>query len=887
MNPRVPPEQADRGRGQQLPSGADPDGALTGIARLAAIACGADFACIFSEQAGVLSAHNLPLEVSDEMISGFVALLGVGEEFICADLAVDARFATCELVQIASPLRSCAVIPISPQPRVSLFIMGQVPKPLDQTEIESLRDLARLARRELERGPARVPASIDLDASLHRYRDLFDSTTDIVFTHDLGGIITAVNSTACFVSGYSREELLGLAMIDWVDASSTEALRHMLLEQFGGGSSRAYNLRLGKKGGGYFAVEMAGHLLFERGQPVGLRGFARDLTRQNEERSARRRAEAALDEQGCTIEQLSGYLHHLYRLDQTQHEDLVSLAEDCLRTGCSVLNMDAGYVFEMKPGSQEADLTHPVAGYSHRSGCGELNLRQLGGVLSIDKVGLASTLDASEGDVAVEVASCPIKVANRNWGILCLVRSQIPERGFGGEHFLSLLGAHLGERLTHEELSVVRRDPLTDLLNGSAFTLRLHRQLKVASSSKETFGLALFDLDLLNHFNQRYGFEAGDELLREIGQRLRNVSIEGEVVGRLGADRFAVIIPEVNTSAEERGRCFMEAVRKPVVKPDHQVATTVSVGVSLCPAHATGVQSLFRCADRALLQVKASGRNALALYSPSMDEKERAGTKIEAGLHTALADDEFLVNYQPQTRIDGSLRGFEALVAWNHPDRGLIRAGQFVPRAEETGLIIPIGEWVLREVGRQMASWRDTGFDPVTVAVNVSVLQFERPSFSDLVAEVLDEYRLDPEYVELEVTESALMRDTAQSTRVMHRLRELGVQLSIDDFGTGYSSLSYLNRLPVHALKIDRSFVEEAEKPENTLPTLQAVVNLAHSLGLTVVGEGVERLSQLRLLEQAGCDVIQGHLFGRPFSADSATQMLAKRQAALERLKDE
>lgn len=887
MNPRVPPEQADLGRGQQLPSGVDPDAPLTVIARLASKPCVEDYACIFSEQVGVLSAHNFPPEISDEMMSGFAALLRVGEEFICADLVADARFAVCELAMIDNPPRSCAVIPISPASGTMLIVMGRKPKTLGQDEVESLRDLSRLARRELARGAAETQTSVDLDASLHRYRDLFDNTTDIVFTHDLDGLITAVNSTACIASGYSREELLGLAMIEWVDPSCADNVRFMLLDQFGGGSSQTYDVRLGKKDGGYIEVEMAVHLLFERGQPVGLMGFARDLTAQNEERSARRHAEVVLDEQGRTIEQLSGHLQHLYRLNQTQHEDLVLLAEDCLRTGCSVLDMDAGYVFEMKPGSQEPDLTHPVAAYSHRPGCGDLNLHQLGGVLSGDKVGLASTFDARESDVAVEVASCPVKVANRAWGILCLVRPEKPGRDFGGDRFLSLLCAHLGERLTHEELSAVCWDPLTGLLNGSAFALRLQRQLKVASTSEEIIGLVLMDLDFFSHFNQRYGFEAGDELLREMAQRFRDVSEEGEVVGRISPDRFAVIIPDAKLSAEERGRCFLEAVQKPVVKLNHQISTTASIGVSLCPAHATSVQNMFRCADTALLHVKASGRNALALYSPSMDEKDRAGAKTEAGLHTALTDHEFLVNYQPQTWNDGSLRGFEALVAWNHPERGLIPASQFVPRAEEIGLIIPIGEWVLREVGRQMAAWRNSGFDPLKVAVNVSAIQFERPGFSDLVAEVLNEYGLDPEYVELEVTESALMRDTAQSTRVMYRLRELGVRLAIDDFGTGYSSLSYLNRLPVHALKIDRSFVEEAETSENALPTLQAIVNLAHSLGLTVVGEGVERLSQVRLLEQAGCDIFQGHLFGRPFSAESATQMLAKRQVALERLKDE
>jgi EAL domain-containing protein (putative c-di-GMP-specific phosphodiesterase class I) len=247
--------------------------------------------------------------------------------------------------------------------------------------------------------------------------------------------------------------------------------------------------------------------------------------------------------------------------------------------------------------------------------------------------------------------------------------------------------------------------------------------------------------------------------------------------------------------------------------------------------------------------------------------------KFSAELHSAIDRREFLLRYQPQI-TNGLLDGFEVLLAWNHPVRGPLRAAEFVPVAEANGLIIPIGSWVIDQACRQISRWSQAGNEPVQVAVNISALQFERPDFVEVVAGALREHSVRPGQLELEITESALMRDARQSARVMLQLQDLGVRFAIDDFGTGYSSLSYLNRLPVDRLKIDRSFLHEADPLETVLPTLKAIVTLAHSLGLTVVGEGVERVDQLKLLEEAGCDTIQGHLYSRPVDIDSATRML-------------
>jgi len=408
-----------------------------------------------------------------------------------------------------------------------------------------------------------------LDAGTNRYRELFENATDIVYTHDLGGNLTAINRAAERLTGYSRDELLDRNITDLVGARHRETVRQMLLDQFGGGRSPSYELSFQTKNHRLIDVEVSVHLLFQSGQPVGLMGFARNITGQRRERRAREKLERKLRETSRRLDELSGLLA------------------------------------EQKPGA---------------------------------------------------------------------------------------------------------------------------------------------------------GRKTGDGL----------------------------------------------------------------------------------------------------------------------GLELALKNREFNLRFQPQYRNDGALRGLEALLVWNHPERGLLPAGCFVPEAEESGLIVPIGAWVLRETCLRLAGWAEAHRGRIRIAVNVSAVQFEQPDFVDLVAATLAASRLDAEHLELEITESAAMRDAAATSRTMHRLRELGVSLAIDDFGTGYSSLAYLARLPANCLKIDRSFLSADAPPEHIQPTITAIVTLAHNLNMTVVSEGVETLEHFRLVDEAGCDSFQGHLFGYPVSHAEATHLLAR-----------
>jgi diguanylate cyclase (GGDEF)-like protein len=434
--------------------------------------------------------------------------------------------------------------------------------------------------------------------------------------------------------------------------------------------------------------------------------------------------------------------------------------------------------------------------------------------------------------------------------------------------------------LAEEKLIIARTDRLTGLWNRTAIVEKLDLAVRAAKQSALRMAVVIIDVDLMAQFNDRHGHDAGDELLRLAGNRLSATLGSRQELGRMGADRFLAILPELESSNEalQTARELLRGIRKPFRILRREVSISASAGVSVLPHDAGDMNGLLRSAESAMVSAKSRGRDAVERYSSGRRAPRSRRYAIEVGLQGALENAEFELLYQPQTKIDGSLQGFEILLAWDHPVFGTITAGEFIPAAEESGLIVPIGAWVLREACERLALWERAGHGRMNIAVNVSTLQFDRPDFVELVAQTLLIHGVDPGQLELELTESAVMSNVTQSVKIMRQLRRIGVRLAIDDFGTGYSSLSYLTRLPVHTLKIDRSFLHDVDPPESALPTIRAIVALAHDLGMKVVGEGVEKFSQLKMLEGVDCDYIQGHLFGRPLPLDAATRLLEGRQ---------
>ncbi|QPF91633.1 PAS-domain containing protein [Bradyrhizobium commune] len=411
---------------------------------------------------------------------------------------------------------------------------------------------------------------------------------------------------------------------------------------------------------------------------------------------------------------------------------------------------------------------------------------------------------------------------------------------------------------------MARHDSLTDLPNRTLFREKMSEGLNQVAIAGGAMAVLCFDLDNFKTVNDRLGHAAGDRLLRWVAARLKENVGEHDTVARLGGDEFAVLQrgPQPQ-SAERLARRLVEIIGRPPPLESQSIHIGASIGIAIAPDHGLDADELMKCADLALYQAKAKGRGAYQLFEPEMEEQARSRHALEHDLRGALEAREFHLVFQPQVRLDTSaLTGFEALLRWKHPSRGLVSPAEFIPIAEETGLIVPIGEWVLRSACATAASWPD-----VTVAVNLSPVQFRSRGLVAMVTSALAEAGLPPQRLELEVTETALLDDSEATIEILHQLRSLGVRVSLDDFGVGYSSLSYLRKFPFDRIKIDRSFVGTLGESPESVAIVRTIASLGSVLGVETTAEGVETIEQLDFVRECGCTAVQGYYFGRPCPA--------------------
>ena len=422
----------------------------------------------------------------------------------------------------------------------------------------------------------------------------------------------------------------------------------------------------------------------------------------------------------------------------------------------------------------------------------------------------------------------------------------------------------------HELAHLAHHDPLTDLPNRLLFTDRAEQALASAQVHKRGCALLLLDLDHFKIINDSLGHNVGDQLLKGVGERLKGLFGPGVTLARLGGDEFAVLAescPQVVQAAALAQR-MLDAMKQPFIFDGHQLFISASIGISLFPSDALSAEQLLRNADSALFKAKSAGREGYALYTEELTAHAQHRVEIASELRRALDQHELRVYYQPVHDLHGSrLIGVEALVRWQHPERGLVPPGEFIPIAERTGLIADIDAWVMDQACRQTCQWLADGVPLSFIAVNVSSRLFARRELYEQVAQVLHDTGLDPAFLELEVTESAVMDDPEVALEQLHRLRELGLSLAIDDFGTGYSSLLRLKRLPVQKLKIDQGFVAGLPWDEDDAAIVRVVIALAKSMGMQVHAEGIEQVEQAQFLLEHDCDMGQGYWFGRPMPA--------------------
>lgn len=440
-------------------------------------------------------------------------------------------------------------------------------------------------------------------------------------------------------------------------------------------------------------------------------------------------------------------------------------------------------------------------------------------------------------------------------------------------HFVAVI-EDISERKFNEETirHLAYFDPLTELPNRRHFQEQLEQATAWCSRSDCQLALLYIDLDRFKTANDTLGHGVGDELLKIIGQRLAQGLREGDVISRLGGDEFAVIATNIHRSedAANVAEKIIETVRQPLIINGHELYITTSVGISLYPADTADSGELVKNADIALYQAKEKGKNTFQFYSEKTNALTLSNLQIESDLRNAIKRSELFLEFQPQIDLKtGLVYGVEALVRWQHPVHGLIPPVKFIPLAEETNLIVPIGDWVLQTACQQLKKWGDAGLPPFSMAVNLSAVQFRREGLLDSVRKALAESGVDSGRLELEITESALMKNPEEAGSILRSLMELGVKVSIDDFGTGYSSLSYLKRFPVSILKIDQSFVRDIVNSSDDQAIAEAIIALARGMDLMVIAEGVETESQLKILTLLGCDKVQGYFFSRPISPNA------------------
>ena len=573
---------------------------------------------------------------------------------------------------------------------------------------------------------------------------------------------------------------------------------------------------------------------------------------------------------------LSGTLAHLLTAQEKQGTDLrcaiLLIAEGgTLQLFCPDGQHELSSLNEMKPdlGSralfQAASDLHPVflddleAGlqqisritakygeYPQRCWCGPIVTApaQLHGFLLAFVAGARQKLTAGEESalkVAVEVAA-----------IAC-------------QH------THLTSQLAHQ----AQHDPLTGLPNRVLLKDRIQQAINYSDRHDDSLAVLAIDLDNFKPINDTVGHAAGDQVLKEVALRLSRAVRSTDTVARVGGDEFTVVMTEVKEPGavmDLAERC-LAAVSAPGIVHGREVALSASIGVVLYPEDGSEPETLQHNADAAMYVAKESGKSSIKLFQPEMAARRDARLGMINALQHALERGEFVLHYQPQCHADGSIVGFEALLRWNHPTEGLLLPGRFIDLAEESGLIVPIGGWVLREACRRLAIWHNEGAR-VTMAVNVSALQFDQASFVEQVGTVLKETAAPANYLQLELTERSVLTDLRDAARKIAELSALGVSCAIDDFGTGYASLRYLQELAVNAIKIDRCFVKECTDAGGARSIVEVIMSLAHGFGLQVVAEGVETQAQLQVVRALGCEVVQGYLFFRPMPEQACEGLL-------------
>jgi diguanylate cyclase (GGDEF)-like protein/PAS domain S-box-containing protein len=731
----------------------------------------------------------------------------------------------------------------------------------------------------------RIAAEEALRRSNERFNLAVRATNDVIWDWNLVTDEVWWNDNLTKVFGYSREEV-GPTNEFWHgnihpdDRDRVESGLAQLVDSGGANWSGEYRFR--RADGSYAHVFDRGHVVHdENGRPVRMIGALADITDRKEteetvrSQALQQRLIAEFGQQALASSDLEDVLNHAV--------ELVSVT----------LKVDYCEVLELNPDGRA--LTYRAAAGWPPEWVGRR-------VVQIKPASPLAHVLASREPVVIENHAAearfpaspllqfgirsgmqvPILGSQGAYGVLGVHRFAVHRFSRDDASFLqsvaNILAVAIDRKSAEDQLAhLAQFDVLTGLPNRYLFHDRLVQSIAQAKRASRPIAVLFVDLDRFKLVNDTLGHRAGDTLLAEAATRLADCVRSGDTVGRFGGDEFGAILTDLSKPADASlvAQKMIDALSQPFQLDTQETFISASVGITIYPTDGELPESLVMNADTAMYRAKEQGRNTYQYFTREMNERALARVQMEASLRRALERGEFLMHYQPKMDIaSGAISGFEALMRWQHPERGLISPVEFIPVLEETALIIPAGEWVLREVCRQIKAWRSAGLRVPPVAVNLSARQFQYKNLDTAVRRILHETGVESSLVQFELTESLLMKDPESATRTLRALKESGVSVSVDDFGQGYSSLAYLKRFPLDALKIDRAFIRDVTiDPEDAAITF-AIIGLAHSLKLKVIAEGVETREQLDLLFAHGCDEIQGYYFARPASAQDCERLL-------------
>lgn len=676
-----------------------------------------------------------------------------------------------------------------------------------------------------------------LRESEQRFRTLFqDIQTVAVQGYTEEGTIRFWNLASEKLYGYSAAEALGRNLLELlVPPEQHEALRAAIREMAATGQAPpGGELTLVRKNGSTVTVYSNHTILRKPGAPAELFCFDIDLTE-------RKRAEAELQKLSLAVEQ--------------------SPAAVMITDPCGVIEYVnprftriTGYALEEILG-RDADLLTSVS-------LSPEQIRELRKILATGQEwqGELHSRRKDGGSFWESMSISPVRDPVGTITHYVAVREDITERK-RHEAELEYLSTH---------------DELTGLANRALLQDRLEQAVRHAYRSGHLVAVMLLDLDRFKFINDSLGHAFGDELLRSVAQRLQRSVREVDTVARLGGDEFVLLLTELTAAENARllaGK-ILGSLESPHRLQGREVTLTASLGISIAPYDGCDVATLISNADIAMYQAKKN-RGTFAFYAAEMNQRVCETLELESALRLALERQELFLHYQPKVDLaSGRMVGCEALLRWQHPERGLVAPAEFIPLAEETGLIVPIGRWVLQEVIRQVKAWQGSGLETPAVAVNISARQFRTGDLPHLIRKILADSGLEPGFLESELTESMIMDDPAKAEMTLRAVKDLGVSLSLDDFGMGYSSLNYLRRFPFDNLKIDRSFIRDATSNASEAAVVTSIISIAHNLGIAAIAEGVETQRQLAFLRQNGCDTFQGYLFSKPLPAEQFADLL-------------